>query len=101
MNASVVLFIGSWFLLGIGAYGLMSSRSFMRIIIALQLMVKGALMMLVLAGQLTGQMNIGQSLAITVITVDTLVMVIGLALAVQIKTNTGTLDVDDVINAEG
>lgn len=101
MSDSVILFIGSWFLLGIGAYGLMSSRSFMRIIIALQLMVKGALIMLVIAGQLTGQMHTGQSLAITVITVDTLVMVIGLALAVQIKTNTGTLDVDEIIDAEG
>lgn len=101
MNASVVLFIGSWLLLGIGAYGLMISRSFLRILIALQLMIKGALIILVVAGQLTGQMMVGQSLAITVIAVDTLVMVIGLALAVQVNMNMGTLDVDDVINVEG
>lgn len=101
MNSLIVLFVCAWFLLGIGAYGLVTASGFLRVMIALQLMVKGAIIMLVVAGHLTGQYALGQSLAITVITVDTLVMVIGLALVVQVKTHKGTLNMDEVINVEG
>ena len=101
MNTLVILFIVSWFLFGIGAYGLMTARSLLRVLIALQLMVKGALLILVVAGYFAHEPMIGQNIAITVITVDTLVMVIGLALAVQVKSHIGTLDVDEVIHLEG
>ena len=38
-------------------------------------------------------MNLGQSLALTVVVADTIVAVIGLALAVQIRRHFGTLDI--------
>jgi len=44
---------------------------------------KGVLIALVLAGKMQGQVALGQSLALTVIVADTVVAVIGLALAVQ------------------
>ena len=100
MNPLTVLFIAAWLLLIIGIYGLMSVHSLFRIIIALQLMVKGALVILVAAGGLTAQLALGQSLAVTVISVDTLVMVIGLALVIQVKHRGGSLDVDAVIHEE-
>lgn len=80
-------------LLGIALYGLLTVRNLFQVIIALQVMVKGAVIALVLAGKISGQMNLGQSLAVTVIVADTIVAVIGLALAVQIKQRTGSLDV--------
>jgi NADH:ubiquinone oxidoreductase subunit K len=101
MSPSLVLFIASWFLLIIGMYGLMVARTLLKVVIALQLMVKGAIIILVVAGYLTGQLAVGQSISITVIAVDTLVAVIGLALVVQIKLQRGTLDIDQIINAEG
>jgi NADH:ubiquinone oxidoreductase subunit K len=101
MSPIQILFIGSWFLLIIGTYGLMVARSLLKVVIALQLMVKGAIVILVVVGSLTGQLALGQSLAITVIVVDTLVAVIGLALVVQVKMQHGTLDIDSIINAEG
>jgi NADH-quinone oxidoreductase subunit K len=101
MSPVAVMFIGAWFLLIIGTYGLMLGRSLLKIVIALQLMVKGAIVMLVVAGSLQGQLALGQSLAITVIAVDTLVAVIGLALVVQVKMQRSTLDVNRTVNAEG
>jgi NADH:ubiquinone oxidoreductase subunit K len=100
MNSLTILFIVAWLLLVVGIYGLMSVHSLFRIIIALQLMVKGSLLILVASGGLSGQLALGQSLAITVISVDTLVMVIGLALVIQVKNRGGSLDVDDVIHEE-
>ena len=72
-------------LLGVGLYGLLTVRNLFQVIIALQILVKGAIIALVAAGKISGQINLGQSLAVTVIVADTIVAVIGLALAVQVK----------------
>jgi NADH-quinone oxidoreductase subunit K len=88
-----VIAAGILCLVGVGLYGLLTVRNLFQVIIALQLMVKGAIIALVLAGKMSGQINLGQSLAVTVIVADTIVAVIGLALAVQVKRHTGSLDV--------
>jgi NADH-quinone oxidoreductase subunit K len=86
-------FLGVLCLIGVGMYGLLAMRNLIRIIIALQILVKGAVLALVVAGRVSGQTNLGQSLVATVIMADTVVAVIGLALAVQVKRRIGTLDV--------
>ncbi len=88
-------------LLGIGLYGLLVIRNLIKIVIAIQIMVKGAMLALVVAGGLNDQLNLGQSLAVAVITADTMVAIIGLALAVKIQQRFGTLNVDEVIDLEG
>ncbi len=92
-NELTVVAGGVLCLLGVALYGLLSVRNLFQIIIALQLLVKGAIIALVVAGKISGQINLGQSLAVTVIVADTIVAVIGLALAVQVKQRLGTLDV--------
>jgi NADH:ubiquinone oxidoreductase subunit K len=101
MSPVQILFVGAWFLLIIGIYGLMVAHSLLKVVIALQLMAKGAILMLVVAGSLRGQLALGQTLAITVITIDTLVAVIGLALVVQVKIQRGSIDIDRIFNTEG
>jgi len=88
-----VVVIGVLGLLGVGLYGLLVSRNLIKIVIALQIMVKAVLLALVAAGSAVGQINLGQSMALTVIVADTVVAVIGLALAVQVKRRFQTLDV--------
>ncbi|MEN6480889.1 MAG: NADH-quinone oxidoreductase subunit K [Anaerolineaceae bacterium] len=83
-------------LLGIGLYGLLASRNMIRLIVALQILAKGAMLSLVLVGKIRGYPNFGQSLALTVIVADTIVAVLGLALAVQVKRRTGTLDLKEL-----
>lgn len=92
-NELTVIAGGVLCLLGVALYGLLTVRNLFQIIIALQLLVKGAIIALVVAGKISGQINLGQSLAVTVIVADTIVAVIGLALAVQVKRHVGTLDV--------
>jgi len=79
-------------LLGVGIYALLTTRHLIKVIVALQILVKGAMLALVLAGRMTGNEDLGQSLAITVIIADTIVAVIGMALAVQVRRVIGTLD---------
>ena len=79
---------------GIGLYGLLIARNLIRVIVCLQIAVKGAMLALVLAGKLTGKVPLGQSMAMTVIVADTIVAVVALALAVQAKRLFGTLDLE-------
>jgi NADH:ubiquinone oxidoreductase subunit K len=88
-------------LAGVAFYGLLAVRNLIKLVIVLQILVKAALLGLVLAGATSGQVNLSQSLAATVIVADTVVAVIGLALAVQIKRRLGTLDVRDLSNLRG
>ena len=91
-----IIVIGVLGLIGIGLYGLLITRNLIKVVVALQVLVKGALLALVAAGTVSGKVNLGQSLAVMVIVVDTVVAVIGLALALQVKRRLGTLDVKEL-----
>ncbi len=80
-------------LLAIGLYAVLISRNLIKIVVGLQILVKGAMLAMIAAGQLAGQPAVGESLALTVIVADTIVAVVGLALAVQVRRHFGTLDV--------
>jgi NADH:ubiquinone oxidoreductase subunit K len=88
-------------LLLIGIYGLLFIRNLIKIVVAIQIMVKAAMLALVTAGDINGQLNLGQSMAITVLAADTVVAIVGLGLAVKIKQHFGTLDIDKIVNLEG
>jgi NADH-quinone oxidoreductase subunit K len=90
LNIIVFAIIG---LLGVGLYALLVMRNLIKIIIALQILVKAAMLAMIAAGQVAGQAEIGESMALTVIVADTIVAVVGLAMAVQIRRHVGTLDV--------
>ena len=96
-----IAFIGVIGLLGIGFYGLMICRNLIKIVIALQILVKAALLGLIAAGNLNGQINLSQSMALTVIVADTIVAVMGIALGVQIRRRVGTLDVRELSSLKG
>ncbi|MAT41991.1 MAG: hypothetical protein CL609_06590 [Anaerolineaceae bacterium] len=83
-------------LVGIGFYCLLVTRNMIRVVVALQIIVKGAMLALLLAGRMRGQLALGQSMALTVIVADTIVAVLGLALAVQVKRRLGSLDLNDL-----
>jgi len=92
MSTSILLFVVMG-LLGVGLYALLVTRNLIKVIVALQILVKGAMLGMIAAGQVAGQPEVGESLALTVIVADTIVAVVGLALAVQLRRLFGTLDI--------
>ncbi len=91
--SNTILLIAIIGLLAIGLYAVLISRNLIKIVVGLQILVKGAMLGMIAAGQLAGQPAVGESLALTVIVADTIVAVVGLALAVQVRRHFGTLDV--------
>jgi len=97
---NVILF-GVIALLGVGFYGLLITRNLIKVVMVLQILVKAVILALVLAGKLSGNMGLGISTAATVIVADTIVAVVGLALAVQVRRRFGTLDVPKISTLRG
>jgi NADH-quinone oxidoreductase subunit K len=79
-------------LVGLGLIGLLVTRNLIKVVVGMQVLVKGAMLALLLAGKLSGQLQTAQTLALTVIVADTIVSVVALALAVQVRRQFGTLD---------
>jgi len=93
ISISTVAAVGVLGLLGIAIYALLLTRNFIKVVVALQILVKGAMLALVAAGQVNGKVQAAQSMALTVVVADTIVAVIALALAVQVRRCFGTLDI--------
>jgi len=101
MNTIEIVLVAAFALVGVGLYGLLATRNLIKVVIALQIMIKGAVLALVMAGAASDQLALGQSLALTVIVADTVVAVIGLAFAVQVKRMRGTLDLHALSELRG
>jgi NADH:ubiquinone oxidoreductase subunit K len=95
------VWIGVVGLFGVGLYGLLTVRNLIKVVVALQILAKSALLALVAAGYAGGVVQIGQSVAVTLIVADTIVAVVGLALAMQIRRRMGTLDVSELSSLRG
>jgi NADH:ubiquinone oxidoreductase subunit K len=94
MNGDVwtVVIVAVVGLVAIGIYGLLILRNLIKIVVALQVFAKGTILIMVAAGGMAGKPAIGQSLAITVLVADTVIAVVALALAIQVRRWCGTLD---------
>ena len=96
-----VILLGVVALLGVGFYGLLITRNLIKVVMVLQILIKGVILALVLAGKLSGNIGLGISTASTVIVADTIVAVVGLALAVQVRRRFGTVDVPKISTLRG
>jgi NADH:ubiquinone oxidoreductase subunit K len=96
-----IFVLGVLGLFAIGLYGLLITRNMIKIVAVLQILGKVAVLALVLAGKAGGNIQLGQSVAVTVIVADTIVAVIGLALAVQVRQRFGTLDLKELSSLKG
>jgi NADH-quinone oxidoreductase subunit K len=81
-------------LFAVGLYGLLVVRNLIRLIVAMQIMVKAAMIAVILAGRVSGQLQTAQAMALTIIVADTIVSVFALALAVQVRRCIGSLDAE-------
>ncbi|TFH33503.1 MAG: hypothetical protein E4G99_11330 [Anaerolineales bacterium] len=100
-NLETLTIIGSISLFAIGCLTLLTCRNLIQVIFGLQLLVKSAILLFIAAGSANGQLQVGQSLATTVIVADTIVAVIGIALAIQVRRIVGSLEINDLAHLRG
>lgn len=101
MTSGQVLLFAVLLLVGSGLYGLLVLRHLLRLLIALQVLMKGVVLALVVAGIQSGHPVLGESAALTVIAADTLVAVVGIALAIRLQRTYGTLNMKEFTTLKG
>ena len=91
-----IVFLAVLSLAGVGFYCLLFTRNLIKVVVALQLIVKGVVLAFILSGYINNDQSTAQTITLTVIVADTIVAVVGLALAVQIRLRTGSLDLKNL-----
>ena len=84
-------------LLFIGIYTLMFSRNMIRMLIGLEIMVKGVSLLLVAVGTASGNAGVGQAMFITMLVMEVVVAVVVLAFIIHTYRQTGSLDAGKLV----
>ena len=86
----------NWFLVVIlaflGLYCLLVSRNLLRLLIGIEILSKGCILALVSSGVAIGKVNTAQTLAITMIVVEVVVVAVALGLIIRAYGATGSID---------
>jgi multisubunit Na+/H+ antiporter MnhC subunit len=81
----------------IGFYYLITTRNLIRVLIALEILTKGVTLTLIFVGSQTGQMATTQSMVITLIIIEVVVLAVAAGIILGIVRHTGSLDIRKII----
>ena len=84
-----------------GLYYLLVTTNLIRALIGVELMMKAVTLSLILAGRLTGHVGLAQSLVITLIVVEVVVMVVAVGLILLVHRHTNRLNARELNNIKG
>ena len=69
------------------------TRNIIRVVIAIEVLMKGVTLILVFAGAVTGKYDLAQAFVISMIVVEVIVAVVAAGIAVNVYRHTGSLDI--------
>ncbi len=84
-----------------GIYYVMATKNLIRALIGVELMIKAATLLIILAGRITGRLALAQSLVITLIVVEVVLMVAASGLVLCIFRNEESIGLDGVSRLKG
>jgi len=84
-----------------GLYCILVTRSLIRAIIGLELLIKAVTLLIIVAGYINNRMSLAQSLVITVIVIEVILVVIAGGVSLQIFRHNGDLDTRRLRNLKG
>jgi NADH:ubiquinone oxidoreductase subunit K len=82
----------------IGFYYLITTRNLIRILIALEVLTKGVTLTLIVVGKMTGQIATAQSMVITLIIIEVVILAIAAGIIIGVVRHTGSLDVRKIFD---
>jgi len=84
-----------------GIYCIIATHNMIRILLALELLIKSVTLLLALAGEVCGKMALAQSFIIALIIIEVVVTATGAGIAIAAHARTGTLDIRKLIRLKG
>lgn len=88
-------------LLVTGFYCIMVTRNLIRILIGLEILTKAVTLLIIVAGYVTGRIALAQSLAITLIVIEVVVIAIAAGVVLNVHRNSASLDIRKLENLKG
>jgi NADH-quinone oxidoreductase subunit K len=85
----------------VGFYCVTTTRNLVRALIGMELLTKGVTLAIVLAGYVSGQEGLAQSLAITMIIIEVAVIVVAVSLVLGIYRKTAGIDTNSIREIKG
>ncbi|MDD2706507.1 MAG: NADH-quinone oxidoreductase subunit K [Verrucomicrobiae bacterium] len=101
--SSLVPFFGFFAILlfVIGLYCVVMSRNFIRVLIGLEILTKGVTLLIIAAGYLTGKVALAQTLAITLIVLEVVVVAVAAGIVIAVYRRNNSLDVTQLRKLKG
>jgi len=87
------LVIASILIITAGIYCIIATRNLIRVLIAMEIVSKAAILIFLLGGLVSGRMDLAQGFIITIIIIEVVITAIGAVLAIAIHERTGSLDI--------
>ncbi len=87
--------------LGVGVYSLIVTRNLMRILLSVEILMKGATLLIIGAGYLTGDMASAQAYVVTVIVIEVVLLVVATGIVLGVYKANGTLNTHELNNLKG
>jgi NADH-quinone oxidoreductase subunit K len=85
----------------VGIYCLTMTRNLVRALIGMELLTKGVTLAIILAGHVSGQESLAQSLAITMIIIEVAVIVVAVSLVLGIYRKTAGIETSSIREIKG
>ena len=106
MNADLLQIFGSFgifivLMMIIGIYCILASFNLVRVIIGVEILIKAVTLLLILAGYITKQTALIQSLVITLIVIEVAIMVVAGGVILCVFRQHGTIDSRKLTNLKG
>ncbi len=107
MNDSVItgldglLSVVSIFMVAIGFTGMLTQRAVIKQVIGMKIMLQGVALALIQAGRVNQDMRLAQSMTISAVIVETVIIAIALALIVNVYLHYPTGDIDQMDRLKG
>ncbi len=84
-----------------GIYYVIATKNLVRALIGVEIMIKAATLLIILAGRLTGNMGLAQSMVVTLIVVEVVLMVAASGIILTIFRNEDSVSIDTVSHLKG
>jgi len=84
-----------------GLYYVIATRNLIRMLIGLELLSKAVMLLIIVVGNITGRIALAQSLAITMIVIEVVVMVVAAGIILTLYRKTGSIDARELTNLRG
>ena len=102
MSIMLFLFIAAVVLLFVtGFYCLLFTRNLIRVLIALEVLTKGATLLIIAVGYFTGRMSAAQSFVITLIIIEVVIIAVAAGIVIGLYRHNETLDIRKLRNLKG